>query len=47
LEPSDNIKQSFIDLCREKYPLAKKSCDFLFDSKSFRKDFLAIADKSL
>ena len=47
LEASDNIKESFIKLCREKYPLAKKSCDFLFDSKSLKKDFLEMIIKSL
>lgn len=47
LEASDNIKKSFIDLCREKYSLAKKSCNFLFDSKSFKRDFLSDTDKSL
>lgn len=43
LDASDNIKQSFIKLCREKYPLAKKSCDFLFDNKNFKKDCLNLA----
>ena len=47
LEASDNIKESFIKLCREKYPLAKKSCDFLFESKSFKKDYLEMIIKSL
>ena len=40
LEPSDNIKQSFIKLCREKYPLAAKKNDFLFENKGFRQNFL-------
>jgi hypothetical protein len=40
LEPSDNIQESFIKLCREKYPLAKKNCDFLFNQKNFKKKFL-------
>ena len=47
LEASDNIKQSFIKLCREKYPLAKKSCDFLFDSKTFKKDIINQSNKWL
>ena len=33
LEASDNIQQSFIKLCREKYPLAKKNSDFVFTIK--------------
>lgn len=40
LEPSDNIKQSFIKLCRERYPLASKKNDFLFENKSFRQNFI-------
>ena len=40
LEASDNIQQSFIKLCREKYPLAKKNSDFVFTIKNFRTDFL-------
>ena len=47
LEASENIKQSFINLCREKYPLAKKSCDFLFENKSFKRDYLNMIIKSL
>lgn len=42
LEPSDNIKQSFIKLCREKYPLAAKKNDFLFENKNFRQDFIKL-----
>ena len=40
LEPSNNIQESFIKLCRETYPLAKPYCDQLFENKSFRKKFL-------
>ena len=40
LEASDNIQESFIKLCREKYPLAKKNSDFVFTIKNFRTDFL-------
>ena len=36
LEPSNNIQESFIKLCRETYPLAKPYCDQLFENKSFR-----------
>lgn len=42
LEPSDNIKQSFIKLCREKYPLAAKKNDFLFENKNFKQDFIKL-----
>ena len=51
LEASDNIKESFIKLCREKYPLAKRNSDFLFSNKKFKKEFLEnlikILDKEL
>ena len=47
LEASDNIKQSFIKLCREKYPLAKKSYDHLFDNKKFKQDFINLITKDL
>lgn len=47
LEASDNIGQSFIKLCREKYPLAKKNCDFLFGNKTAKKEFLSVAEQSL
>ena len=47
LEASDNIRQAFIQLCREKYPLAKKNYDFLFDNKTARREFLTLAEKSL
>jgi hypothetical protein len=43
LEASDNIRQAFIQLCREKYPLAKKNYDFLFDNKTARREFLIMA----
>ena len=47
LEASDNIRQAFIQLCREKYPLAKKNYDFLFDNKTARREFLTMAEQSL
>jgi hypothetical protein len=47
LEASDNIGQSFIKLCREKYPLAKKNCDFLLGNKTAKKEFLSVAEQSL
>lgn len=47
LEASDDIIHSFIQLCREKYPLAKKNYDFLFDSKKSKNEFLSLAEKSL
>jgi hypothetical protein len=40
LEASDNIQESFIKLCREKYPLAKKNLDFIFTNKKFKNEFL-------
>ena len=40
LEASDNIKQDFIKLCREEYPLAPKKNDFLLETKSFKQAFI-------
>lgn len=40
LEASDNIQQSFIKLCRLKYPQAKKSFDYLFENKKFRNEYI-------
>ena len=40
LEASDNLKKDFIKLCREKFPLAAKKDDFLFENKNFKQDFL-------
>jgi len=42
LEASENIKLDFIKLCREKYPLAPKKDDFLFENKSFRQNIVRI-----
>ena len=47
LEASDNIKESFIKLCREKYPLAKKHYDNLFNQKNFRNACVEYLIKSL
>ena len=47
LEASDNIKESFIKLCREKYPLAKKNSDYLFTQKNFKKEFVESFIKKL
>ena len=47
LEASDNIKESFIKLCREKYPLAKKNYDNLFNQKNFRNACVEYLIKSL
>lgn len=47
LEASDNIQQSFIKLCREKYPLAKKNSDFIFSIKNFKNDFIGECIKRL
>ena len=47
LEASDNIKESFIKLCREKYPLAKKHYDNLFNQKNFRNACAEYLIKSL
>jgi len=47
LEASDNIKESFIKLCREKYPLAKKHYDNLFNQKNFRNACVEYLVKSL
>ena len=47
LEASDNIKQDFIKLCREKYPLAPKKDDFLFENKSFKQNFVKIVSEWL
>ena len=47
LEASDNIKESFIKLCREKYPLAKKNYDNLFNQKNFRNACIEYLIKSL
>ena len=47
LEASDNIKESFIKLCREKYLLAKKNSDFLFTNKKFKKEFFEKLIKTL
>ena len=47
LEATENIQESFIKLCREKYPLAKKNSDFLFQNKKFKKEFLDEVLKSL
>jgi hypothetical protein len=47
LEASDNIQQSFIKLCREKYPLAKKNSDFIFTIKNFKNDFIEECIKRL
>ena len=40
LEPSDNIKESFIEECRTRYPLAKNSCNHLFETKTFKNEFI-------
>lgn len=40
LEPSDNIKASFIEECKKHYPLAKNSCNHLFENKSFKTEFI-------
>lgn len=47
LDASDNIKESFIKLCREKYPLAKKHYDNLFNQKNFRNACVEYLIKSL
>ena len=47
LEASDNIKESFIKLCREKYPLAKKHYDNLFNQKNFKNACVEYLIKSL
>jgi len=47
LEASDNIKETFIKLCREKYPLAKKHYDNLFNQKNFRNACVEYLIKSL
>ena len=46
-EASDNIQESFIKLCREKYPLAKKNSDFIFNLKNFKREFLDLFIKNL
>ena len=40
LEPSDNIKESFIEECKKRYPLAKNSCNHLFEIKNFKNEFI-------
>ena len=40
IEASENIQQSFIKLCRSKYPQAKKSLDYLFENKKFRNEYI-------
>lgn len=40
LEPSDNIQESFIEECRNRYPLAKNSCNHLFENKNFKNEFI-------
>ena len=36
IEPSDNIKDSFINECRKHYPLSKKTLNHLFENKTFK-----------
>ena len=40
LEPSDNIQESFIEECKKRYPLAKNSCNHLFEIKNFKNEFI-------
>ena len=40
LEPSNNIKESFIEECKKRYPLAKNSCNHLFENKTFKNEFI-------
>jgi len=47
LEPSDNIKESFIEECKKRYPLAKNSYTHLFDNKNFKNEFINKISKEI
>ncbi len=44
---TDNIKEEFIRICREKYPLAKNNLKNIFENKKFKNEYIEKVIKSL
>lgn len=40
LPATDNIKEEFIKICREKYPLAKNGLNAIFENKKFKNEYI-------